>query len=215
MPEKLKDEAYIDAPLPIGQEQTISQPCTVAFMMELLQIEPGDKVLDIGFGSGWTTALLAEIVSHSVIARSEIDPSPRSGQAPQFQKINIRSPRLSHIVGFTRDDKNRGKVFAIERIPELCEFGKKNVAKYFPDEEKVEMKCGDGIKGWPENAPFDKIIAGASGEKLPEAWKEQLKIGGRIVAPVKNSIWLFIKKDKNKFEEIEHPGFVFVPLIED
>jgi len=210
VPEKLKDEAYIDAPLPIGQEQTISQPCTVAFMMELLQIEPGDKVLDIGFGSGWTTALLAEIVSHSVIARIR-----QLAETKQSRELTARSPRLSHIAGFTCDDKNRGKVFAIERIPELCEFGKKNVAKYFPDEEKVEMKCGDGIKGWPENAPFDKIIAGASGEKLPEAWKEQLKIGGRIVAPVKNSIWLFIKKDKNKFEEIEHPGFVFVPLIED
>ena len=209
MPEKLKDEAYIDAPLPIGQEQTISQPCTVAFMMELLQIEPGDKVLDIGFGSGWTTALLAEIVSHSVIARIR-----QLAETKQSRELTARSPRLSHIVGFTRDDKNRGKVFAIERIPELCEFGKKNVAKYFPDEEKVEMKCGDGTKGWSEKAPFDKIIAGASGEKLPEAWKEQLKIGGRIVAPIKWSIWLFIKKGEDKFEKIEYPGFAFVPLIE-
>ena len=208
MPEKLKDEAYIDAPLPIGQEQTISQPCTVAFMMELLQIEPGDKVLDIGFGSGWTTALLAEIVSHSVIARIR-----QLAETKQSRELTARSPRLSHIAGFTCDDKNRGKVFAIERIPELCEFGKKNVAKYFPDEEKVEMKCGDGTKGWSEKAPFDKIIAGASADDIPKVLRENLKVGGRLVLPVKNSIWLLIKKSENKFQEKEFPGFIFVPLV--
>lgn len=199
MPEKLKDEAYIDAPLPISAGQTISQPLTVAFMLDLLQPQLGDRILDVGFGSGWTTALLAEIVLSFVVIPSEAR--------------NLKGLQ-------------KGKVFAIERIPELFEFGKQNVSKYFPikgypsigsgnDEARVEMKCGDGTKGWPEKAPFDKIIAGASGESLSEAWKEQLKIGGRIVAPVKNSIWLLIKKDKNKFEEIEHPGFVFVPLIEN
>lgn len=172
--EKLKDEAYIDAPLPISAGQTISQPLTVAFMMELLQPAPGDKILDVGYGSGWTTALLAEIAG------------------------------------------GKEKIFAIERVPELCELGKQNVGKYnFIKTGRAEMKCGDGTRGWPENAPFDKIIAGASGERLPEAWRKQLKIGGRIVVPIKNSIWLFIKEDKNKFEEIEYPGFVFVPLISE
>jgi len=213
VPEKLKGEAYIDAPLLIGEGQTISQPLTVAFMVELLKPEPGDKILDIGYGSGWTTALLAEIVSHSVIARSEIDPSLHSGQVLQSYELAARSPRP--VYDGARDDENRGKIFAIERVPELCEFGKKNVAKYLSDGARIEMKCGDGTKGWPENAPFDKIIAGASGEKLPKAWKEQLKIGGRIVAPIKNSIYLFIKKSENEFEEIEYPGFVFVPLISE
>jgi protein-L-isoaspartate(D-aspartate) O-methyltransferase len=186
--DEYKSEAYTDVPLPIGYGQTISQPSTVAFMLELLQPKPGDRILDIGFGSGWTTALLA------------------------------------HIVG------EKGKVCAIERIPELYEFGKKNAAKYnFIEEGIVEMKCGDGAKEYEKGEPydnckaitasgnerFDKILAGASAKELPRAWKGQLKIGGRIVAPVGWSVWLFIKKGENEFEEKEYPGFSFVPLIGD
>jgi len=174
VPGNLKDEAYVNAPLPIGEGQTISQPLTVAFMLELLEPKPGEKILDIGFGSGWTTALLAEIIS------------------PE------------------------GRVCAIERVSELCELGKKNVAKYnFLEKGKAEMMCGDGTKGWAEKAPFDKILAGASAREMPMAWKEQLKIGGKIVAPVEHSVWLVIKKGEKEFEEIEYPGFVFVPLISD
>jgi len=184
--DEYKSEAYVDIPLPIGGGQTISQPLTVAFMLELLQPEPGDKVMDIGFGSGWTTALLAYVVG------------------------------------------KKGKVCAIERILELCEFGRKNVAKYnFIDKGIVEMKCGDGTKGYEKGGPydnckaitasgnerFDKILAGASAKELPRAWKEQLKIGGRIVAPVGWSVWLFIKKNEDEFEEKEYPGFSFVPLV--
>ena len=66
----------------------------------------------------------------------------------------------------------------------------------------------------PEQAPFDRIISAASGQDLPEAWKELLKIGGRIVAPIKDSIHLFVKKKgENEFEESIYPGFAFVPLI--
>lgn len=179
--EEYINEAYVDAPLPIGYGQTISQPLTVAFMIELLQPEPGDKILDIGFGSGWTTALLAEIVGA------------------------------------------RGKIFGIERIAELCEFGKNNANKYdFIKKGVAEMICADGTKGWPriitvrgkeDKAPFDKILASASAKELPKPWKKQLKIGGRIVAPVEWSVWLFIKEEEDKFEEIEYPGFSFVPLI--
>ena len=172
--EDLKDEADINAPLPIGYSQTISQPLTVAFMLELLQPKPGDKILDIGSGSGWQTAMLACIVG-----------------------VN-------------------GKVFAIERIPELVEFGKNNVAKYnYIEKGIVEFICADGSKGLKEHAPFDKIIAAASAEKIPSQWKEQLKINGRLVTPVEGSIWLLIKKGKDKFEEKEFPGFAFVPLVED
>jgi len=183
--ENLKDEADINAPLPIGPGQTISQPLTVAFMLELLQPKPGDKILDIGSGSGWQTALLAYIVG------------------------------------------TEGKVFAIERIPELMEFGKNNAKKYsFLEKGIVEFIRADGSKGLRKQAPFDKIVVAAAvypvrnvisngAEKIPEAWKEQLKIGGRLVTPVQSSIWLLIKKGKNKFEEQEFPGFAFVPLIED
>jgi len=174
VPENLKNDAYLNVPLPIGFGQTISQPLTVAFMFELLQPNLGDKVLDIGSGSGWTTALLAEIVG------------------------------------------DKGKVYAIERIPELCEFGKNNVAKYnFIEKGRAEFICADGTKGLSDKAPFDKIIAAASAQKIPQAWKDQLKINGRLVTPVEGSIWLLIKKDKEKFEESEYPGFAFVPLISE
>jgi len=204
LPKEIKDLAELNEALSIGYGQTISQPLVVAFMLELLQPQPGDKILDVGSGSGWTTALLAQIV----------------GQ--------------------------KGKVIAIDIIPELVEFGKQNVAKYnfiekglpaacLPDRQGrqgiVEFICADGSKGYKKEAPYDKILASASAETLPPVWKEQLKIGGRIVTPIGSSIWLFIKKSEGDeavvssspsllrgkssvFQETEYPGFVFVPLIE-
>ena len=164
--------AEYNAPLSIGYGQTISQPLTVAFMLELLQPKKGDKILDIGSGSGWQTAMLCQIVG------------------------------------------SEGFVYAIERIPELKEFGQKNVEKY--NFKNVEFICGDGSKGLSDKAPFDKIIVAASvAEEIPQSWKDQLKIKGRLVTPVKGSIWLIIKKDKDRFEDKEYPGFVFVPLISE
>ena len=188
LPEEMKELAELNEALPIGYGQTISQPLVVAFMLELLQPQPGDKILDIGSGSGWTSALLAEIVGE------------------------------------------QGKVIAIEVIPELMEFGKKNIEKYnFIKTGIVECLCADGSKGYQKAASFDRILASASAREIPLAWKEQLKIGGRIVTPIGNSIWLFVKKSEKRgdepsvhlhsaqegfvFEEKEYPGFVFVPLI--
>ena len=174
MSDNIKQLAEVNEALPIGQGQTISQPLTVAFMLEHLQPEVGDNILDIGSGSGWTSALLAQIVG------------------------------------------SKGKVTAIEIIPELKEFGEKNVAKYnFIKKGIVQFICTDGSKGYKEEAPFNRILASAAGNEIPKAWKEQLKIKGRIVAPVRNSIWVLIKKSKKEFEETEHPGFAFVPLVED
>lgn len=160
-----------NAPLSIGFGQTISQPLTVAFMLELLQPEKGDRVLDVGSGSGWQTALLCQIVGKD------------------------------------------GFVYAVERIPELKEFGENNIKKY--NFKNVEFICGDGSAGLSGKAPFDKIVAAAAADEIPLAWKKQLKTGGRLVAPVKNSIWLLVKRGRGEFEEEEHPGFVFVPLIKE
>ena len=173
LPEGMERLAELNEALPIGSGQTISQPLVVAFMIEKLEPKSGDKILDIGAGSGWTTALLAEIVG------------------------------------------SKGKVVAIEVIPELMEFGKKNIAKYnFIEQGKVEFICADGSKGYKKEAPFDKILCSAAAqEKIPSAWKEQLKIGGRTVTPMGSSIWLLIKKSEREFEEIEFPGFAFVPLV--
>lgn len=172
--EEYEDEAYVNAPLPIGYGQTISQPLTVAFMLELLQPEQGNKILDVGSGSGWQTALLADIVGDG------------------------------------------GKVFAAEIIPELVEFGRKNVSKYnFIKKEIVKFLNLNAVNGLPDEAPFDRIIAAASGEEVPLAWKEQLKTGGRLVVPVKDAIHLLIKKEDGIFEEQSYSGFAFVPFVDN
>ena len=175
MPEGMKHLAEINEALPIGSGQTISQPLTVAFMLEELKPKAGDKILDVGSGSGWTTALLANIAGV------------------------------------------RGKVIAIELLPELKEFGEKNASKYnFVKKGIAEFICADGSKGYEKEAPFDRILCSAAVQQneVPLAWKKQLKVGGRIVAPVRSSIWTLVKKSEKEFEEAEYPGFGFVPLRE-
>jgi protein-L-isoaspartate(D-aspartate) O-methyltransferase len=172
VPKDLEKEAGIDIALPIGYGQTISQPKTVAFMLELLGPERGNKILDVGSGSGWTTAL------------------------------------LSYIVG------QKGKVIAIERIPELCGWGKENADKFgFVKNNVAEFICADGKIGAKDFAPYDRILVSASGFSIPEELKDQLKIGGKMVIPVKNSIIYLEKKGECEFEREEYPGFVFVPLV--
>jgi protein-L-isoaspartate(D-aspartate) O-methyltransferase len=170
--QEYKDQAYFDTPLPTLMGQTISQPYVVAFMLELLQPKKGQKILDIGFGSAWTTSLLAEIVGEN------------------------------------------GKVYGIEIVPEVFEFGKKNIEKYnFLQKGIVEIFLMDGSKGLPEKAPFDMILVSAASKKIPEEMILQLKDGGILVIPDFEGIWK-IKKINGKIEKEYHYGFVFVPLVE-
>jgi protein-L-isoaspartate(D-aspartate) O-methyltransferase len=184
VPDNAKQWAYIDEALSIGAGQTISQPYTVAFILELLEPKPGEKILDIGAGSGWQTSLLAHIVG---------DPSGGGG-----------------------------RVFAIEIVPELCKFGEANVSKFnFAKKGIVKWLCGDASQKTTFDpvrneisSGVDKIIAAAAlKDDLPQEWKDQLKIGGRMVIPIRNSIWLFIKKDEENFKTVEYPGFSFVPFV--
>lgn len=167
----------INTPLPIGYGQTISQPLTVAFMLELLQPKKGDKILDVGSGSGWTSALLGEIVGP------------------------------------------RGRVYGVEIIPELKDFGEYNANKYnFVKKGIVNFFCADGNKGLPKQALFDKILVSAAAESVPRSLLNQLKVGGEIVAPIgkqteAQDIVLIKKKGKNKFQEKRYFGFMFVPLV--
>jgi protein-L-isoaspartate(D-aspartate) O-methyltransferase len=167
-----KDSAYENFPLSIGYGQTISQPLTVVFMLELLELQEGNKVLDVGAGSGWTTALLAKLVGE------------------------------------------KGKIYGTEVIPELLAFGNKNVSKYFK-KSRAEISLAKDTLGLPEEAPFDRILVSAAGDKIPETLIGQLKTGGIMVIPVRNSIKR-VRKNEIGGELLleEYPGFVFVKLKE-
>lgn len=172
VPEEEKSHAYENRPLALPEGQTISQPLTVAFLLELLEPKRGEKILDVGAGSGWQAALLAELVGET------------------------------------------GKIIAVERVKQLQEFAAVNVAKFgFTEKGTVRVVHGDASQGYLPEAPYDKIIAAAAAAEIPDAWKEQVKVGGRIVAPVKEAIMLLEKTGPEEFEERTFHGFRFVPLI--
>lgn len=166
-----EDFAYQDKAFPIAAGQTISQPYTVAFQSQLLEISPDDKVLEIGTGSGYQTAVL-------------------------------------YLIG--------AKVYTVERQLELYKKTSKLLPKlgYRP---KI-MTYGDGYKGMPADAPFDKIIVTAGAPEIPKALMAQLRIGGKLVIPVgKNTqvMQMLIRKSATEFEQHDFGDFRFVPMLEN
>ncbi len=137
VPADQRAAAYTDNPLPIGYDQTISQPYIVAFMTEQLQPKPSDRVLEIGTGSGYQAAILGELVVE-VYSIEIIEPLGKSAAAT------------------------------------LQRLGYKN----------VQVKVGDGYKGWPEHAPFDAITVTCAPDHVPQPLIDQLKEGGRMIIPV-------------------------------
>ena len=163
--------AYGDHPLPIEAGQTISQPYIVALMVEAAGIEAGDKVLEVGAGSGYAAAVISRIA---------------------------------------------GEVVAIERQHELVEVARGRLQRLGYD--NVEIVEGDGTKGCPEKAPFDAILAAASGSHVPGPLIEQLAENGSIVMPVGSPGWSqqLIKVTKRADGSVEHQNLgavQFVPLI--
>jgi protein-L-isoaspartate(D-aspartate) O-methyltransferase len=163
--------AYQDSPLPIESGQTISQPYIVALTIDAAGIKPGDKVLEVGAGSGYAAAVIGRIAD---------------------------------------------EVIAIERHHELVELAQARMKRLGYD--NVRVVEGDGTLGWPEEAPFDAIVAAASGSHVPQSWIAQLKPGGRIVVPLGDpgSVQSLVKvtKDEDGTLKREDLGAVrFVPLI--
>lgn len=164
--------AYDDVALPIVKSATITQPSTVAIMLEYLHAKRGDRVLEIGMGSGWQACLLSRIVSDS------------------------------------------GKVVTIEIDEEVFKFGKANIEKM--KMKNIKMAHGDGSAGYAEEAPYDKIIYTAAAPDVSLQVLKQLKIGGRVVAPVGSTMLqkmvVVDKTSTTKMEKREFGTFQFVPL---
>ena len=161
--------AYEDKAFPIGAEQTISQPYTVAFQTELLDIKPYEKILEIGTGSGYQAAVLVAL---------------------------------------------EASVFTIERQRELFQKTK----DFLP---KIGYKCqfyyGDGYKGLPKFAPFDKIIVTCGAPEIPIELINQLKIGGKLVAPIGSGdiqeMQILEKVTEKENKVTTHGKFSFVPML--
>jgi protein-L-isoaspartate(D-aspartate) O-methyltransferase len=163
--------AYGDHPLPIEAGQTISQPYIVALMIEAAGIKAGDKVLEVGAGSGYAAAVISRIAD---------------------------------------------KVIGVERVSELVRIARERLRRLGYD--NIEIVAGDGTCGWPDEAPYDVILAAASGSHVPRPLVEQLAPGGRIVMPVgdPHSVQELIKVTKQEGGALKQEslgGVRFVPLI--
>ncbi|MDM8539564.1 protein-L-isoaspartate(D-aspartate) O-methyltransferase [Desulfococcaceae bacterium HSG9] len=171
VPQKYQKHAYEDHPLPIGEDQTISQPYIVALMTEVLDLKKNEKVLEIGTGSGYQAAVLGEICE---------------------------------------------QVYTIEIIDTLGKRAKKLLAdlKY----DNINVKIGDGYKGWEEHSPFDAIIVTCAPTHIPEPLKKQLAEGGKMVIPVGEAftqkLVLLTKKNGKIIEKAIIP-VRFVPMLNE
>ena len=171
VPPEQRSLAYRNHPLPIGRGQTISQPYIVALSTDLIAPQPQHVVLEVGTGSGYQAAILAETV---------------------------------------------GRVFSMEIIESLGKEAAERLKALGYD--NIEVRIGDGYKGWPEKAPFDAIVVTAAAPRVPEALVEQLKPGGRLVIPVGEAggaqdLLLIVKTAEGKLERKSILPVRFVPLV--
>ena len=165
------NKAYVDGPLPIGRGQTISQPYVVAYMTEILDVKPSHKVLEVGTGSGYQTALLAHLAA---------------------------------------------EVFSIEIIVDHYLRARKVLEKIAL--HNIHQRLGNGRDGWPEEAPFDRILVTAACRHAPEELVKQLKVGGVMVIPAgassREQKLSIIRKKKEGLAIQEDMPVRFVPLVE-
>ena len=166
-----ESHAYQDKAFPIAANQTISQPYTVAFQSQTLNIQKDDKILEIGTGSGYQTAVLLEMNAEVYTIERQLE---------LFKKTSLFLPKLGY--------KPKRFIF------------------------------GDGYKGLPEKAPFDKIIVTAGAPYVPKPLLAQLKVGGMLLIPVGDEtqiMTLFTRKSATEFDKKELGDFAFVPMLED
>jgi protein-L-isoaspartate(D-aspartate) O-methyltransferase len=167
LPEGQRHDAYGDYPVPIGHGQTISQPYIVAFMTQALDVRPTDRVLEIGTGSGYQAAVLAELVK---------------------------------------------EVYTIEIVEPLAERARETLSSL--GYRNVFVRAGNGYLGWPEQAPFDRVIVTAAPDDVPPALVEQLKVDGVIAIPVGDIVQelRIMRKTAKGLETLETLPVRFVPM---
>ncbi len=169
VPPELRERAYDNSPLPIGLGQTISQPFIVAYMTEVLQVTRDHTVLEIGTGSGYQAAVLAELAR---------------------------------------------EVLTIEIVPQLADRARSTLAE--AGYSNVNVRTGNGYLGWPERAPFDRIIVTAAPDAIPQALVDQLAVGGILVVPVGtlSQEIVIVTKTKEGVAEKRTIPVRFVPMVE-
>lgn len=173
VPAEVRDYAYDDRPLPIGEGQTISQPFMVAYMTQILELTDKDRVLEVGTGSGYHAAVLAEIAQ---------------------------------------------EVYTIEILGNLARQAEQTLKKL--KYKNINIKVGDGYRGWPEAAPFDAIIVTCAPDHIPKPLLDQLKTGGRMAIPVGkevNNLWqaqelYLVKKTAKGLKREQKFAVRFVPM---
>ena len=168
IPGDQRSGAYQDRPIPIGYGQTISQPYIVGYMTEALKVESSHRVLEIGTGCGYQTAVLAELAD---------------------------------------------EVYSIEVIAPLAERAQRTLDSL--GYANVHVRVGDGYAGWPEHAPFDRILAAAAPPEIPPALLDQLADGGILVIPVgvDNQELRVLQKHADRLELLSTLAVRFVPMI--
>jgi len=169
VPPAVRDLAYDDRPLPIGLGQTISQPYIVAYMTEALRLAPDQTVLEIGTGSGYQAAVLAELAR---------------------------------------------EVLTIEIVAELAERARRTLAG--AGYKNIDVRTGNGYLGWPERAPFQRIIVTAAPEKIPQALVDQLAVGGIMVVPVgrDSQQMTIVSKTATGVTNTQTMRVLFVPMVQ-
>ena len=167
VPEPLRGSAYADSPLPIGHDQTISQPYIVAFMTEALQLEPSHRVLEIGTGSGYQAAILGELAK---------------------------------------------EVYTIEIVAPLADRARETLKRL--GYTNIHVRTGNGYLGWPEQAPFDRVMVTAAPDKIPQPLIEQLRVGGLMAIPVGvgDQELLILRKTEKGMETLRTLPVRFVPM---
>lgn len=201
VPRSQRSYAYNDSPLPIGHGQTISAPHMAFMQCDALDIQPGDKVLEIGTGSGYHASIVAEMCAPSNVSPPGWKPLSRYYDDSMVEQSNAKV----------------GKVYSIERLEALVTLAQKNIAKAgYAD--RISVLHGDGTIGYEAEAPFDKILVTAAGPRIPSVLKDQLKPGGKLIIPVgaKNfhqELMLVERVNQDKWTKHNVGGVVFVPLI--